>query len=324
MNKPVCNISNINVNYKIKKTIFKTDILNAVSNVSLEIMESDTYGIVGESGCGKSSLCNAILGFVPIESGFIDVFDNRLDCSTKKQDLKQYRDNMNVIFQNPFQALNSRFPVWKIISEPLYIMGQRNEDYLKQKALEMLLAVGLNHEDLDRYIFEFSGGQRQRIAIARALIKKSKFIILDEPTSALDVSVQSQICNLLIDLKEKYKLTYLFVSHNLALIYQLTNKLAVMYCGQIVEYGNTLDVFNHPTHPYTKGLIASILDGRKNSNIKDVFELKGEVSSVLNMEKGCRFKNRCPYYWNKCDDEILMHKINENHYCMCAMLNKNK
>lgn len=317
MNKPVCRINNINVNYKIKKTAFKSDVLNAVSNALLEILESDIYGIVGESGCGKSSLCNAILGFVPVDGGYIEVFDKRLDNSSKKQDLKEYRKNMNVIFQNPFQALNSRFPVWRIISEPLYIKGEKNEAVLKSKALEMLKAVGLNENDLDRYIFEFSGGQRQRIAIARALITNSKFIILDEPTSALDVSVQSQICNLLIDLKEKYNLTYLFVSHNLALIYQLTNKLAVMYCGQIVEYGDTLEIFNNPKHPYTKGLIASILDGKKDNDTS--FELKGEVSSILNMTSGCRFKDRCPYYSNKCDNKPIMQKISDNHFSVCII-----
>lgn len=315
MNKPVCNINNINVNYKIKTTAFKSEIINAVSNASVTINEGDTFGIVGESGCGKSSLCNAILGFVPLSDGEIEVFGKRIDSNIKKNNLKEYRENMNVIFQNPFQALNARFPVWKIISEPLYIKGEKDENVLKSKALEMLTRVGLNNDDLDRYIFEFSGGQRQRIAIARALITNSKFIILDEPTSALDVSVQSQICNLLIDLKEKYNLTYLFVSHNLALIYQITNRLAVMYCGQIVEYGDTEEIFNNPTHPYTKGLISSILDGKKDN--LNSFELKGEVSSILNMKSGCRFKDRCPHYCNICDNEQAMIKISDNHYSAC-------
>lgn len=318
MNKPVCEIKNVNVNYKIKTTAFKSEVISAVSNASLIVCEGDIYGIVGESGCGKSSLCNAILGFVPISDGEIEVFDKVICSNIKKNNLRKYREKMNVIFQNPFQALNSRFPVWKIISEPLYIKGEKDETILKSKALEMLNAVGLNEDDLNRYVFEFSGGQRQRIAIARALITNSKFIILDEPTSALDVSVQSQICNLLIDLKNKYNLTYLFVSHNLALIYQITNKLAVMYCGQIVEYGDTLEIFNNPKHPYTRGLISSILDGKKD-NEKNSFELKGEVSSMLNMKACCRFKDRCPYYSNKCDNDIVMKKINDSHYSTCVL-----
>lgn len=258
MKKIVCKIENLTIGYKIKKGLFKSDVFNAVKNVSLEIEDQDIFGIVGESGCGKTTLCNAILGFLKVESGSVSIFDNKLGF--EKNELKKYRENIDVIFQNPFNSLNPRFLVSQIISEPLIIKGEKNQEIIKSKLEEVIVDVGLTSDDLNRYIFEFSGGQRQRIAVARALITRPKFIVLDEPTSALDVSIQSQICNLLIDLKNKLNLTYLFVSHNLPLIYQLTNKVAVMYNGEFVEVGDTEDVFKNPKHEYTKELISSILE----------------------------------------------------------------
>lgn len=258
MKKIVCKIENLTIGYKIKKGLFKSDVFNAVKNVSLEIEDQDIFGIVGESGCGKTTLCNAILGFLKVESGSVSIFDNKLGF--EKNELKKYRENIDVIFQNPFNSLNPRFLVSQIISEPLIIKGEKNQEIIKSKLEEVIVDVGLTSDDLNRYIFEFSGGQRQRIAVARALITRPKFIVLDEPTSALDVSIQSQICNLLIDLKNKLNLAYLFVSHNLPLIYQLTNKVAVMYNGEFVEVGDTEDVFKNPKHEYTKELISSILE----------------------------------------------------------------
>lgn len=258
MKKIVCKIDNLTVGYKIKTGLFKTSTFNAVKNVSLVIEDKDIFGIVGESGCGKTTLCNAILGFIKPQSGTVSIFDNNLGF--EKGELKVYRENIDIIFQNPFNSLNPRFLVSQIISEPLVIQGEKNQEVINEKLFDVIKSVGLSKEDLNRYIFEFSGGQRQRIAIARALITKPKFILLDEPTSALDVSIQSQICNLLIELKNKLNLTYLFVSHNLPLIYQLTNKVAVMYNGEFVEVGDTEEVFNNPKHKYTKELISSILE----------------------------------------------------------------
>lgn len=313
----VCEINNLYVNFKMKKGFIKYDELRVLSNVNLEIEENDVFGIVGESGCGKSTLCNTILGFVKKDSGLIKLFDHEL--SYDKKELKEYRENIDVIFQNPFSSLNQRLKVWEIITEPLYIKGEKDQEFLKGKALEMLLEVGLNKDDLERYVFEFSGGQRQRIAIARSLINHPKFIILDEPTSALDVSIQAQIANLLLELKQKYDLTYLFVSHNLALIYQLTNKVAVMYAGQIVECGDTKEVFMNPKHPYTKGLISSILDPKTDNVNHFYFNLEGETTSTINAPKTCRFYNRCPF---KCDDclnhDVLLEKVSDNHLSSCT------
>lgn len=258
MENIVCKIENLTVSYKQKTSLFKSTSFKAVDNVSLEIKDQDIFGIVGESGCGKTTLCNTILGFLKPESGNISIFSN--DLLFEKDKLKKYRENIDVIFQNPFNSLNPRFTLEQIITEPLKLKGEKDLSAINEKLLEVVKAVGLNESDLNRYIFEFSGGQRQRVAIARALITNPKFIILDEPTSALDVSIQSQICNLLIELKNRLNLTYLFVSHNLPLMYQLTNKIAVMYNGEFVEVGDTNEIFNNPKHEYTKELLASILE----------------------------------------------------------------
>ncbi len=315
----ICEIKDLFVDYEVKQGLFKKDYLSAVSDLSLNICEGDIFGIVGESGCGKSSLCNAILGFVKIKSGSIKLFDKELNYDKDK--LKEYRKNIDVIFQNPFSSLNPRLKVWQIISEPLYLKGIKKEDILKEEALKMLIEVGLTKDDLDRYIFEFSGGQRQRIAIARSLINKPKFIVLDEPTSALDVSIQAQIANLLKELKDKYNLTYLLVSHNLGLIYQLTNRLAVMYCGQVVETGSTEKIFKNPTHPYTKGLLSSFLDPKTDDNKYFYYDLIGEAKSTLNADLKCRFYDRCPFKKDVClkEDNKLV-KIEEEHYVSCKLI----
>ena len=196
MKNVICKIEDLSINFPKNHSCFNKEYISALSHINLEICENDIYGIVGESGCGKTTLCNSILGFVPINDGKITLYDKIITNNKKTNNLKEYRKDINVISQNPFQALNPRFPVWKIIVEPLIIKGEKDLKTLKEKAKEFIKLVGLNEEDLDRYVFQFSGGQRQRIAIARALASKSKFIILDEPTSALDVSVQSQISNL--------------------------------------------------------------------------------------------------------------------------------
>ena len=318
MNK-VLELENVNVSYFVKNGLWHKDELKAVSNASFVVEESDIFGLVGESGCGKSSLCNAILGFNPLQTGKISFGGKELTSNSSKKDIKEYRAGIDVIFQNPYSSLNPRFKIWQIVSEPLYLKGLRDEKELKSKALEILLEVGLNENDLERYVFEFSGGQRQRIAIARSLVSKPSFIVLDEPTSALDVSVQAQICNLLKKLKTKYNLTYLLVSHNLGLIYQLTNKMAVMYCGQIVELGDTNAIFSDPRHPYTRGLISAILDAKKDNDTHFYYDLKGEVNSALNAPTTCRFYTRCPFKNEVCrQKELRLVSVADNHLVACT------
>ena len=295
----------LTVDFKVKKSVFgKADRLSAVQNVNLEIRKGEIYGLVGESGCGKTTLANAILGFVPITSGSFECFGHTINAKTKQSEWKEVRKQMQTVFQDPYSSLNSRFTVWQIISEPLYIAGERNEKVLREKAAKLMEKVGLSLKDLDRYIFEFSGGQRQRIAIARALITNAKLIICDEPTSALDVSVHSQICNLLLDLREEFELTYIFISHNLSLIKHITEHMAVMYLGEIMESGATKEIFANPCTPYTKALMSAIKEVNPSEKRERII-LLGEASSPINPPNICRFASRCPKASDICKEKPL-------------------
>lgn len=295
----------LTVDFKVKKSVFgKADRLSAVQNVNLEIRKGEIYGLVGESGCGKTTLANAILGFVPITSGSFECFGHTINAKTKQSEWKEVRKQMQTVFQDPYSSLNSRFTVWQIISEPLYIAGERNEKVLREKAAKLMEKVGLSLKDLDRYIFEFSGGQRQRIAIARALITNAKLIICDEPTSALDVSVHSQICNLLLDLREEFELTYIFISHNLSLIKHMTEHMAVMYLGEIMESGATKEIFANPCTPYTKALMSAIKEVNPSEKRERII-LSGEARSPINPPNICRFASRCPKASDICKEKPL-------------------
>jgi ABC-type oligopeptide transport system ATPase subunit len=243
-------LKSLSVNFKIKNKLFaRADILSAVNNVSFSINRGETFALVGESGCGKTTLANAILGFEPPANGEIIFNGVTLNGESSKKDWRKARTGMQAVFQDPFGSLNPRFDVKTIVCEPMFLRGLHDEKALIRAAAELLVKVGLGENDLYRNIFEFSGGQRQRIAIARALSTRPELIICDEPTSALDVSVHSQICNLLKDLQREFNLTYLFISHNLALVKHISNRMAVMYLGQIMEYGSTEKIFAAPAHP---------------------------------------------------------------------------
>jgi oligopeptide/dipeptide ABC transporter ATP-binding protein len=230
---------------------------------------------------------------------------------------------MQTVFQDPYSSLNTRFTVWQLISEPLYIAGERDERVLRERAAALVEKVGLSLEDLDRYVFEFSGGQRQRIAIARALITGSEFIICDEPTSALDVSVHSQICNLLLDLREELGLTYLFISHNLSLIKHITEHMSVMYLGEIMESGATDEIFENPACPYTEALMSAILDVKPRAG-KERIILSGEARSPINPPDLCRFAGRCPKACDACRNLPLPSEISvgTDHMARCHLIGK--
>ena len=318
--------NDLTVDFKVKKHIFgKPDRLSAVQNANIEIQKGEIYGLVGESGCGKTTLANALLGFVPITSGSFTCFGHTIDSKTKPSEWKEVRRHMQTVFQDPYSSLNTRFTVWQIISEPLYIRGERNEKVLRDSAASLVEKVGLSLRDLDRYVFEFSGGQRQRIAIARALIADAKLIICDEPTSALDVSVHSQICNLLLDLREEYELTYLFISHNLSLIKHITDHMAVMYLGEIMECGETADIFEHPACPYTEALMSAILDVNPASARERII-LSGEARSPINPPNLCRFAGRCPKACDICRNEPLppFTSVGNGHAARCHLNSKGK
>lgn len=312
----ICELKNISVDFKIKAGLFKKpDILSAVSNVSFSIEQGETFALVGESGCGKTTIANTILGFIPPTRGEIDFNGYTIKDKMNKNDLRDARKDMQVIFQDPFSSLNPRFSVFDVISEPIKLRGEENIEKLRDRCGELLEKVGLNKTDLDRNIFEFSGGQRQRIAIARALALNPKLIVCDEPTSALDVSVHSQVCNLLMDLQEELDLTYLFISHNLALVKHISKHVAVMYLGQIVEEGLTESVFKNPKHPYTKALLSSVLTIDKTTKLE---ALGGEATSPINAVKGCRFHSRCPFANEECKEiNVELKEVAKEHFCAC-------
>ena len=324
MGEIILKTNNLTVDFKIKKNIFgKPDRLSAVQNANIEIRKGEIYGLVGESGCGKTTLANAILGFVPITSGSFEFFGHTIDSKTKPSEWKEVRKHMQTVFQDPYSSLNTRFTVWQLISEPLYIAGERDERVLRERAAALVEKVGLSLRDLDRYVFEFSGGQRQRIAIARALVTGSEFIICDEPTSALDVSVHSQICNLLLDLREEMGLTYLFISHNLSLIKHITEHMSVMYLGEIMESGATEEIFQKPSCPYTEALMSAILDVRPKAG-KERIILSGEARSPINPPDICRFAGRCPKVCDLCNTQPLPTAISvgEDHFARCHRIGK--
>ena len=314
--------NDLTVDFKVKNRFLgKSDRLSAVSHANITIRKGEIYGLVGESGCGKSTLANAILGFVPITSGSFEISGSTIDAKTKNAKWREVRKQMQTVFQDPYSSMNSRFTVGEIISEPLYIAGERDEHILREKSAVLIEKVGLSIKDLERYIFEFSGGQRQRIAIARALITNAKLIICDEPTSALDVSVHSQICNLLLDLREEYELTYLFISHNLSLIKHMTSHMAVMYLGEIMESGATEEIFKNPATPYTKALLSAIPEINVTENRKRIL-LAGEARSPINPPNRCRFAERCPNVCDICYQKSIPTEISlgTEHFAKCHFL----
>lgn len=319
MEEIILKTTQLSVDFKVKNSIFgKTDRLSAVCNANIKIRKGEIYGLVGESGCGKSTLANTILGFVPITSGSFELCGQTIDAKTSAAKWREARKSMQTVFQDPYSSMNSRFTVWEIVSEPLYIAGERNEHILRERAAELIERVGLSIKDLDRYIFEFSGGQRQRIAIARALITDAKLIICDEPTSALDVSVHSQICNLLLDLRDEYELTYLFISHNLSLIKHITTHMSVMYLGEIMESGATNEIFQNPSTPYTKALLSAIPEVNPSGR-REKIVLSGETRSPINPPDICRFADRCPNVCEICRQKPLgdFVSVGKDHIARC-------
>lgn len=324
MGEIILKTDNLTVDFKVKKSVFgKPDRLSAVQNVNIEIRKGEIYGLVGESGCGKSTLANAILGFVPITSGTFELCGHIVNSKTKQSEWKEVRRHLQTVFQDPYSSLNSRFTIWQIISEPLYVAGEHNEKKLRERAAELVEKVGLSLQDLDRYIFEFSGGQRQRVAIARALITNAELIICDEPTSALDVSVHSQICNLLLDLREEYGLTYLFISHNLSLIKHITERMSVMYLGEIMESGSTDEIFRNPVVPYTKALMSAIPEVNPTEKRERII-LSGEARSPINPPDICRFAGRCPNASEICRTKTLPQAVSlgNEHFARCHLCEK--
>lgn len=289
-------------------------VVKAVDGVSLTIRENEVYGLVGESGCGKSTLGRTLLRLTDPTSGTITV--NGTDITKmKEKELRMKRRDMQMIFQDPYTSLNPRKKIGEILDEVLVIHGMKNAKERMNVTLEIMQKVGLRPEHYYRYPHEFSGGQRQRVGIARALILNPGFVVCDEPVSALDVSIQSQIINLLLDMKDERNLTYLFIAHDLSVVKYISTRIGVMYLGHLVEEAPADELFAHPLHPYTKALLSAvpsidIVKTDKGASVvkKDRIALKGELPSPLHPPTGCPFHTRCPYAKSYCS-EIKPKKI---------------
>ena len=314
----ILKIDNIVKHFPARGGMFKKSdgVVHAVDGVSFSIEEGETFGLVGESGCGKSTLGRVIARLIEPTSGEV-IFDSKDITRLKAKELKSVRRGLQLIFQDPYASLNPRMPVGEIIGEALKIHNIANGKEWGERVKKLIDIVGLPKGSAYRYPHEFSGGQRQRIGIARALALNPRFIIADEPISALDVSIQAQIINLFKDLQKEFGLTYLFITHDLRVVEYISNRIAVMYLGKIVEIGNSADIYSHPVHPYTEALLSAVPIPDPKRKKKRII-LKGDIPSPLNPPSGCRFHTRCIYAQERCRvEEPLLIPRRDNRLAAC-------
>lgn len=297
-----------------------TKYVKAVDGINLEIRKGECFGLVGESGCGKSTLGRTLIRMYEPTGGQI-FYDGEDISKKKKKEILPYHKRMQIIFQDPYSALDPHQNVKEIMEEPLRMNGNLSGEE-RQKWIETLLQrVGMQSDALEKYAYEFSGGQRQRIGIARALSVNPEFIMCDEPISALDVSIQAQVVNMLEDLQQEYHLTYLFVSHDLSMVRHISNRIGVMYLGNIVEIADNDELYDHPLHPYTQALLSAIpiADPKRARGLKRRI-IEGDLPSPLNVPSGCRFHTRCPYATKRCEAECpSLRQVGKGHQVACHL-----
>lgn len=317
---PLLEVRHLKQYFDIPVGLFKSKPLKAVDDVSFTINEGETLGLVGESGCGKTTVGRSVLRLYDITAGEI-YFEGEPVEST--HEIKEFRKKSTMVFQDPYSSLNPRMTVADIIGEPLDVHRlYNNKEERNERILELMQYVGLNSEHAARYAHEFSGGQRQRIGIARALSINPKFIVCDEPVSALDVSIQAQVINMFEELQEQLNLSYLFIAHDLLVVRHISNRIAVMYLGKLVELAKADEIYNRPLHPYTKSLISSvpIPDPDYARNNQRII-LEGDIPSPLNAPSGCPFRTRCPYAVEACGQSMpKLEDVGTEHFVACHRL----
>jgi len=313
-------VENLKKHFPISYGLFgrKKSFVRAVDDISFDIEKRETVGLVGESGCGKSTVGMATLRLIEPTGGKV-FFDSEDILQLDREGLRAIRKEMAIIFQDPYSSINPRMQLLDIVAEPLRTHTALKNNALRDRVLELLEQVGLGETHLNRYPHEFSGGQRQRISIARALALNPSFLILDEPTSALDVSVQAQVLNLISDLQQELNLTYLFISHNLAVVEHISHRVIIMYLGKIVEMGYTQTIFSNPLHPYSEALLSAIPDPDIDLQ-KEQILLKGDVPSPIQIPSGCNFHTRCPYAYEDCRiNEPRLLEVEKDHFAACHL-----
>ena len=315
--QPIVEVRNLKEYFNINMGMFRTKPLKAVDNVSFAIQPGETLGLVGESGCGKTTVGRTILHLYKPTGGEVLYKGRKIQT---KADIQAFRNKASMVFQDPYSSLNPRMTVADIIGEPLDVhklYSSRQER--QERILELMGYVGLNSEHAARYAHEFSGGQRQRIGIARALAVNPDFIVCDEPVSALDVSIQAQVINMFAELQEKFGLTYLFIAHDLLVVRHISDRIAVMYLGKMVELANANEIYDHPLHPYSKSLLSAVpVPDPKIARANQRIVLSGDIPSPLNAPSGCPFRTRCPYACDNCAESMPeFQEVSAGHFVAC-------
>ena len=317
---PLLDVHKLTVHYPVRKGIFSrvSGQVHAADEVSFRIAEGETLGLVGESGCGKSSTAKAILKLVDPTSGEIAWRGERIESLSPAR-MRPFRRELQAVFQDPYSSLNPRMRAADIVSEPIRNFESASEGEIGERVGALFDKVGLRADQMVKYPYEFSGGQRQRLGIARALAPKPRLIVCDEPVSALDVSVQAQVINLLMNLQDEFGLSYLFVAHDLAVVEHISHRVAVMYLGRIVELADTASLFTRPQHPYTVALLSAVPVPDPRSARKRII-LSGDVPSPVNPPPGCRFHTRCPLAEARCRVEVpVMKEVAPGHFAACHL-----